>query len=119
MKNKLVMLVCKGCLLLCFLFQCSILYARKNNSPEYYQITVYHFKDATQEKTIDSYLQNALVPALHKINVSKVGIFKALSNDTAGDKLLYVFIPIKSLDEVSKINDILRTDPTYQPTHIE
>jgi hypothetical protein len=114
MKNKPLLLVGKAFILLCFLFQCSFLYARKNNSREYYEITVYHFKDAAQEKIIDSYLQNALLPALHKISISKVGVFKALSNDTASDKLLYIFIPIKSLDEVNKITDKLSTDATYQ-----
>ena len=114
MKNKLLLLAGHAFILLCFLFLCSFLYARKNNSREYYQITVYHFKDAEQEKIIDRYLQKALLPALHKITIGKIGVFKALSNDTAADKLLYVFIPIKSLDEISKINDKLNADATYQ-----
>src|SRR6476660_4863889 len=99
MKNKPLSLVGHTIILFCFLFQSSFSYAHKNNSREYYEITVYHFKDPSQEKIIDSYLQNALLPALHKINISKIGVFKALGNDTAADKLLYVFIPIKSLDE--------------------
>jgi hypothetical protein len=114
MKNKPLMYVGKAFVFLCFLFQCFFLFARKNNAREYYQITVYHFKDPAQEKIIDAYLQNALLPALHKINISKIGVFKALSNDTAADKLLYVFIPIKSPDEVSKIADKLSADVTYQ-----
>jgi len=99
---------------LCFLFQCLFLYAGKDNPREYYEITVYHFKDAAQEKLIDNYLQKALLPALHKIKIIKIGVFKALSNDTTGDKLLYVFVPIKSVDEISKIADKLSTDETYQ-----
>jgi hypothetical protein len=114
MENKLLMVAGKALILLSFLSQCSFSYARKNDSREYYEITVYHFKDAAQEKLIDNYLQNALLPALHKISIGKVGVFKALSNDTAADKLLYVFIPIKSLDEVSKITDKLSADATYQ-----
>jgi hypothetical protein len=35
-------------------------------SREFYQITVYHFNTADQEKAIDSYLKNAYMPALHR-----------------------------------------------------
>jgi hypothetical protein len=114
MKNKPVMLFTKVFILLCFLLQCLFLYARKDNSREYYEITVYHFKDAAQEKLIDNYLQKALLPALHKIKIGKIGVFKALTNDTTADKLLYVFVPVKSVDEASKITDKLSTDATYQ-----
>ena len=34
-------------------------FARKTESREYYQITVYHFKDALQETAIDEYLNLA------------------------------------------------------------
>ncbi|HEY6977432.1 MAG TPA: NIPSNAP family protein [Chitinophagaceae bacterium] len=114
MKKKPLRLISKIFILLPLLLYCLFLYARKNDSREYYQITVYHFKSAAQEKIIDSYLQNALLPALHKTNISKIGVFKALSNDTAADKLLYVFVPVKSLDEISKINDKLNADAAYQ-----
>src|SRR4051812_24260279 len=114
MNNKRPMLISKVLIVMCFLLQCSFLYAHKNDSREYYEIIVYHFKDTAQEKMIDNYLHNALLPALHRISISKIGVFKALSNDTAADKLLYVFMPIKSLDEVSKLNDKLTTDATYQ-----
>ena len=75
---------------------------------------MYHFKDASQEKIIDNYLQNALLPALHKMSIKNVGVFKALSNDTSADKLIYVFMPVKSLDEVNIITTKLQTDETYQ-----
>ncbi len=114
MKKKGLIRLSKALLLLSFLLQGSFLYANKNETREFYQLTVYHFKDAAQEKIIDNYLQNALMPALHKMNIGKIGVFKALSNDTATDKLIYVFLTIKSLDEVNKINDKLNADATYQ-----
>lgn len=100
-------------LFLCMLLQLSFLYAQKGNR-EYYEITVYHFANNTQEKVLDNYLQNALLPALHKMNIKSVGVFKALSNDTAADKLIYVFMPIKSLDEVNVVASKLTADVTYQ-----
>lgn len=112
MKKK-TLFTASALLVLSFLLQSSI-YAKKNDNREYYKITVYHFKDASQEKIIDNYLQNALLPALHKMSIKNVGVFKALSNDTAADKLIYVFMPVKSLDEVNTINLKLQTDETYQ-----
>ena len=81
---------------------------------EFYQLTVYHFKDASQEKVIDSYLQNALLPALHKISVKNIGVFKNRSNDTLTDKIMYVLVPAKSLEEIMKITLKLNNDKNYQ-----
>jgi len=94
--------------------QFSFIYANKGDAREFYQLTIYHFKDAAQEKMIDNYLQTALLPALHKMGTAKVGVFKLIGNDTLKDKLLYVFLPIKSLDQVTKISAKLADDATYQ-----
>jgi NIPSNAP len=86
---------------------------------EFYQLTVYHFSSADQEKVLDNYLQHALLPALHRSGISKAGVFKALANDTVADKLLYVFIPVKSLDMVTKLQAKLTADKTYQTAGAE
>jgi NIPSNAP len=81
---------------------------------EFYQLTVYHFSTGDQEKVLDNYLQNALLPALHRSSISKTGVFKALANDTVADKLLYVFMPVQSLDMVVKLQTKLAADKAYQ-----
>ena len=81
---------------------------------EFYQLTVYHFKDASQEKVIDNYLQNALIPALHKVNIKNIGVFKNRSNDTLTDKTMYVLVPVKSLEDIMKIPSKLNADKSYQ-----
>jgi len=86
---------------------------------EFYQLTVYHFGNASQEKVIDNYLQNALLPALHKINIKNVGVFKNHSNDTLADKTMYVLMPLKSLEEVMKISAKLNSDKDYQAAGTE
>ena len=90
------------------------LFARKSPSREFYQLTVYHFKTAAQEQLIDGYLQNALLPALHKLNMNNVGVFKAWANDTVADKMFYVFITIKSLDQLAALPAKLNADAAYQ-----
>lgn len=82
-------------------------------SRELYQITVYHYSNETQEKILDNYLQNALLPALHRLGMLQVGVFKALANDTATDKTLYMFTTLPSWDMVTKLPLKLKGDKTY------
>ncbi|MCW3082091.1 NIPSNAP family protein [Segetibacter sp.] len=63
----------------------------------YFVLKVYHFKDARQEASIDSFIQYKYVPFLHSSKLNNVGVFKAIANDTAADKKIYVLIPFKSL----------------------
>ncbi len=96
--------------------QSSLLFAGKGNGREFYQLTVYHYKNSVQEKTIENYLQNSLLPALHKMGTVNIGVFKALANDTAADKLLYVFMPVKSLDQLAQLPSKLAADKAFQTT---
>lgn len=97
------------------MFLIALLSWNVNKKPmrEFYQLTVYHFKDAEQEKVLDSYFQNALLPALHRMKINNVGVFKSWANDTLTDKLVYVFIPFKSLEMVTDLPSKLRGDATY------
>lgn len=61
-----------------FLFFCGIpilasgLPAKK--AGEFYQVTVYHFVNSEQQKTIEQYLEDAYLPALHRQKSVKVGV---------------------------------------------
>ncbi len=96
---------------------CSLLlvtaFAQKENARSFYQISVYHYKDSSQEKIISQYLQNALVPALHRMNIKTVGVFTSLANDTSADKTLYVLMPVHSLNEVAELYSKLNVDAAY------
>jgi hypothetical protein len=85
----------------------------KKPGREFYQLTVYHFKNAGQEKILDNYFQNALLPALHRMKINNVGVFKSWANDTLPDKLIYVLIPIKSLETVTDLPSKLKADADY------
>lgn len=80
---------------------------------QFYSLSVYHFKDSAQQKVLDNYLSRALVPALHRMKILSVGVFKSLANDTASDKMIYVFIPFSSAADIQKLNDDLQKDKTY------
>jgi hypothetical protein len=87
-----------------FVLVISFFYINATASPvaksgSYYEIKVYHFKDARQEASIDSFLQYQYVTVMHSVGISNVGIFKPIANDTATDKRIYVFTPYKSLKQ--------------------
>lgn len=86
----------------------------KKDHRSIYQITVYHFTSMAQQTALDNYLQQALLPALHRQQIKNVGVFKAHANDSAADKVLYVFMPLNSLDAVSKVQQQLEMDKAYQ-----
>jgi hypothetical protein len=82
-------------------------------SNDIYEITVYHFKDAQQEITLDTYLQTALLPALHRKDKKSIGVFKPIANDTSADKIIYVIVSYKSLYEMSALQKALVKDAIY------
>ncbi|MFT3934240.1 MAG: NIPSNAP family protein [Chitinophagaceae bacterium] len=99
--------------LLCLLF-CQASYSRnKKPAQEFYDIQVYHFKTAEQEKGLDDYFKQAFIPALHRLGIEKTGVFKPIANDTAADKLIYVFIPLKSFEQLLSLPSKLVADAAY------
>ncbi len=59
---------------------------------EYYKMIVYHFATDTQEKKLDDFFSNQLIPKLHQKGFMQVGVFKPIANDTAKDKQLILLI---------------------------
>ena len=93
-----------------------VIAVKANSTPpgrEYYEIRIYEYADTDQEKRLDTYLKNALVPALHRAGSSKVGVFKSIGNDTAAVKKIYVLIPYKSLNDVEHLDGKLEKDNAY------
>jgi len=80
---------------------------------DYYQIKVYTVKDQTQETSIDKYLKDAYLPALHKAGIETVGVFKPTAEDPAAGTKIFVFIPLKQLSQIEKIEDKLAKDQEY------
>ena len=77
------------------LFALSILIASNLHAApalEYYKLIVYHYSTASQEKSLDDFITQQYLPALHGSGFKKVGVFKPITNDTAKDKQLVVLI---------------------------
>ncbi len=79
---------------------------------EFYLIQIYHCSTNKQIQGIDAYLQNTYLPYLHKTGIKKVGVFAPITNDTAVDKKLYVWIPMHSLKVLDELDqDLEQLDP--------
>ncbi len=80
---------------------------------DFYQVKIYHVKSNDQVSMVDDYLKNAYLPALHRSGIKNIGVFKPIANDTASDKLIYVFIPFLSEDAWINISEKLEKDNAY------
>ena len=81
---------------------------------EFYQIKIYQLKNDEQIARVDSFLRDAYLPALHRAGISKVGVFKPITNDTATIKTIYVFTPFNSLAQLYALPSVLNKDKVYQ-----
>jgi hypothetical protein len=79
----------------------------------YYEVKIYRIKDITQETMMDAYLKDAFIPALHRAGIPTVGVFKPIETDTAFGKMIYVFIPFKTIDQYAQLSDKLGKDQVY------
>jgi hypothetical protein len=103
-----------GLFLSIFIFFISICSANaaKAAGKYYYQIKIYHLKTQSQEDRLDQYLQNAYLPAIHRMGIKYVGVFKPVENDTSG-KRVYVFTPFPTWTQLENVEEKLAADPQY------
>ncbi|RNI21872.1 NIPSNAP family protein [Rufibacter latericius] len=88
---------------------------------EFYQLKIYHLKDQSQEDRLDSFLKNAYLPALHRAGIGKVGVFKPVAGQGANaaaptEKLVYVFVPFTSSEQIFKVEEGLAKDKQLATT---
>jgi len=62
---------------------------------------------------VESYLQKAFLPALHRVGIKKIGVFKPIETDSTFGKKLIVLIPMRSLADLEKLGDKLAKDKQY------
>jgi hypothetical protein len=84
--------------------------AQKN----WFQIKIYSLKNKAQEERMDQFLGQALIPALNRQGISKVGVFKPIANDTAPVRKIYVLLPFTGLDQWQSVEDKLAKDQAFQ-----
>lgn len=80
---------------------------------QYYELKLYRISGPAQEALMDAYLKDAFIPALHRAGITNVGVFKPVEADTAFGKMVYVFIPYKTLEQYGQLADKLAKDAAY------
>ncbi len=78
--------------------------AFKSKPREYYITQVYHCTSTGQLDKIDGYLKNIYLPHLHQQGITNVGVFEPITNDTAKDKSIMVWIPLTCLDQLDGLD---------------
>jgi hypothetical protein len=79
----------------------------------YYELKIYRLKDPSKNAVIDKYLKEAFIPAMHRLGVYNIGVFKPVETDTAAGRMVYVFIPYKTSEQYFSIITALENDKVY------
>jgi hypothetical protein len=86
-----------------------------NASPtprEFYLIQIYHCSTIAQVNGVDAYLKDVYLPYMHNAGIQKIGVFAPVVNDTAADKKVYVWLPMKSLEVLDQLDQAIeKLDP--------
>jgi len=80
---------------------------------DYFSIRIYQLKNAQQEERVDKYLKEALLPALHRQGMDKIGVFKPIGNDTAAIRRIYELMSFHSLEQFTQLSARLEKDTRY------
>jgi hypothetical protein len=78
---------------------------------EYYQLKTYIFDSEEQVEITDKYLKDSYLPALKKLKITNVGVFKPLPTDTV--RKIVILIPFSSLDQFQSLDDELSKNKSY------
>jgi hypothetical protein len=84
----------------------------KKSEQEYYELRTYRIENAEKQKIVSTYLENALLPALGRINIDRVGVFTLM--DKKDDHSIFVLIPYPSMKTVTDLSNTLAIDKAYQ-----
>src|SRR5919112_1394850 len=83
----------------------------KETGREFYELRAYTLKNASQQKLVEDYFQNAAIPALNKLGSKNIGVFT--EQQPEGQSKLYVIIPYNSIEDFIAVTDKLASDVSY------
>ncbi|WP_138991657.1 NIPSNAP family protein [Larkinella sp. C7] len=84
----------------------------QNAGSEFYELRIYTLKNGKQQKMVESYFQNAAIPALNRLGSKNIGVFTEYLPQ--GFTKLVTVIPFNSLDDYFKLPEKLAGDAAYQ-----
>lgn len=89
--------------------------AEKTLTPqrEFYQLKTYLLDTEAQVRTTDKYLKEAYLPALKKLNIKNIGVFKPRPKEGDTSKSILVLIPFSSMDQFLLLDSKLAKNKAY------
>lgn len=84
---------------------------------EHYEWRIYRIESQKKHDLVNQYLKDALVPALNRHGIDRVGVFVAYTGDRAAEGMDYsisMLIPYPTFKHFSDLNDKLEADDAYQ-----
>jgi hypothetical protein len=88
---------------------CVVSYAQK----DIFELLVYRLKTADQMTITDNYLKDVYIPAMHRMGIRQIGVFKPVANDTAEIKKVIVLVQYISLDVWQRTKSNILNDDVY------
>ena len=79
---------------------------------EYYELRTYQLKTAIKQAALIGYIQSALLPALNRMGLDRVGVFTSL--DKPDDHDVRMLIPFPDLQAFDSLTAKLEADAAYQ-----
>lgn len=80
---------------------------------ELYQLKTYTLETDEQMLVVDHYLKDAFLPALKKLGINTVGVFKPRPNEEDLSKKIWVLIPFSSMEQFLNLESNLAKDGSY------
>ena len=79
---------------------------------DYYELRIYRLKPGASHALLDSYLEQALIPALNQRGIPQVGVF--MNTEAKDGEAVTVLIPYGSLEVFAAVAADLNSDPAVQ-----
>lgn len=80
---------------------------------EFYELKTYTIKNDDQEKRMDDYLEKAYLPALKRMGIQQIGVFKVRDDKYKKSDKIYVLIPYTSLSQFENTEKMLALDKAH------
>ena len=90
-----------------------ICFSSSAQNKEFYQIKTYNLKSAAQLSVTENYLKEAYLPALKRLGINAVGVFKPKTFSLDSITKLIVVIPFKTPKQFLQLEKKLAKDQTY------
>jgi len=86
---------------------------KSGKKQEYYELRAYRLKVGASTELIDGFLEKAAIPALNRLGIRPVGVFKEIEPSKEVQSV-FVLIPYASLEVYAHASVRVNADPEYQ-----